>query len=265
MQIWKKEDFLAYDVALFDQESFLGWGQYLRIAIPTTILGCVEWWAFEFIVIFAGTIGVEYLQAQVAVININYCIFMLSMGLQFTASGLVGQTLAPNQRQAKRFALCCVILAVSLISILAILINIFDRDLARIFTQDEAVIEIVCQLIPYLAVFVLLDAVHGVQAGNVRALGRQKPVTYMTILCYYVIGMPLAVYLGFYCGMDLEGFWLGFIIAMCLVDFVVVYLVVTSSWRAEQVMETQTEAGREAAMRKNSMALSRQGKSLGSS
>ena len=88
---------------------------------------CLEWWAFEFIIIFAGILGVIELAAQVGVMSINGLIFMFSLGVQFSASGLVGNMLgADNSEQAKRFAICCVVVAVSLVATMAVIINVFS-------------------------------------------------------------------------------------------------------------------------------------------
>jgi Na+-driven multidrug efflux pump len=57
---------------------------------------CLEWWAFEFIIMFAGVLGVTELAAQVAIMNINGLVFMFSLGVQFAASGLVGNMLGKN-------------------------------------------------------------------------------------------------------------------------------------------------------------------------
>lgn len=77
-----------------------------------------------------------------------------------------------NPEQAKRFAICCVVLAVSIASTLAIVMNIFPFQIAGMFTKDAATIVMITDTLPILSLFVVLDAVHGVNAGNVRALGR---------------------------------------------------------------------------------------------
>jgi len=51
---------------------------------------CAEWWAFEFLAIFAGMLGKHQLAAQVAVINIICMLFMIPLGVQFAASANVG-------------------------------------------------------------------------------------------------------------------------------------------------------------------------------
>lgn len=138
-----------------------------------------------------------------------------------------------NPEQAKRFAICCVVLAVSIASTLAIVINIFPFQIAGMFTKDAAAIVMITDTLPILSLFVILDAVHGVNAGNVRALGRQKVVSVSTLLCYYAMGLPLALIFGFQMKMGLFGFWLGYILAMALLDVIVSYLVVTADWIAK--------------------------------
>ena len=82
-----------YSARLFEEESFLDWPIYIKLAVPTTFLMCIEWWAFEFVIIFSGIIGVKELAAMVAIMNCNGFVFMFSLGVQFAASGLVGNQL----------------------------------------------------------------------------------------------------------------------------------------------------------------------------
>lgn len=151
----------------------MDWPSYIKLALPTTGLMCIEWWAFEFIVIFAGILGVKELAAQVAIMNVNGFVFMFPLGVQFAASGLVGNQLGKgNQIQAKRFAAMCVAVMLTFTTSLSVMLNVFSEEIAGVFTKDEDTIEIIVDCLPILSIFVLLDAVHGVQAGNVRALGR---------------------------------------------------------------------------------------------
>lgn len=89
----KKKVFQTFSAPIFDEETFLDWPFYLKLAAPTTFLMCIEWWAFEFVVIFSGILGVKELAAMVAIMNINSFIFMFPLGVQFAASGLVGNML----------------------------------------------------------------------------------------------------------------------------------------------------------------------------
>lgn len=101
------------------------------------------------------------------------------------------------------------------------------------FTKDAATIALIAETLPIISVFVVLDAVHGVNAGNVRALGQQKVVSVSTLLCYYAMGLPLALIFGFQMEMNIYGFWLGYVLAMVLLDIIVSYLVATADWVAK--------------------------------
>lgn len=73
---------------------------------------------------------------------------------------------------AKRFALMCVVVTVTFILAFSFILNIMAYPIATVFTRDEETIELITTTLPILSIFIVLDAVHGVQAGNVRALGR---------------------------------------------------------------------------------------------
>ena len=99
------KDFLQ---PLFSVKSFdwNGSKEFLRLAIPGTLMQCAEWWAFELLAIFAGMLGPHHLAAQVAVINIIGLIYMVPFGIQFVASANVGGEVgAGNPAMAKKHAL----------------------------------------------------------------------------------------------------------------------------------------------------------------
>ena len=48
-------------LAPLDKECFWGWSEYLEVSLPDAAMVCSEWWAFEFLTIMAGTIGVAEL------------------------------------------------------------------------------------------------------------------------------------------------------------------------------------------------------------
>jgi hypothetical protein len=50
------------------------------------------------------------------------------------------------------------------------------------------------------------------------------------LTCYYVAGLPIALLLGFKAQMGVKGFWLGFLIALIIMDTILGYLVVTANW-----------------------------------
>ena len=88
-----RDELAPYSARLLRLDTIQGWGAFLRLGIPGTFLLSLEWWAFEVLAIFAGLLGTLQLAAHVAVINVAAVIFMIPLGIQFTASGLVGSSI----------------------------------------------------------------------------------------------------------------------------------------------------------------------------
>jgi len=104
------------------------------------------------------------------------------------------------------------------------------RNIATFFTKDEATVEIVVETLKILSLYLLVDAIHGVQSGNVRALGLQKYASVTTLIAYYGIGLPFAIYFGFTKELGVKGFWLGYFISMVILDIFVAGFVITADW-----------------------------------
>lgn len=85
-----------------------------------------------------------------------------------------------------------------------------------------------------------------------RALGLQLPVSITTLVCYYLFGLPLAIYLGFNKGLALYGFWLGFTLAVTILDLLVIVLVMRADWdrKEEQAEEEDSEWSLQSALKK---------------
>lgn len=86
----KREFLRPLTAPFFTKDTLSDWGPYLRKGIPGTLLQCGEWWAYEFLAIAAGYLGTIELAAEIAIINLVGFIYMIPLGISFTASGLVG-------------------------------------------------------------------------------------------------------------------------------------------------------------------------------
>jgi len=51
-----------------------------------------------------------------------------------------------------------------------------------------------------------------------------------TLVCYYGAGLPLALYLGFNQSLGVKGFWIGYLIAMVILNFILGFVVIFADW-----------------------------------
>lgn len=115
---------------LFQKSSFnwKGAKEFLRLGVPGTMMQCAEWWAFELLAIFAGILGTHQLAAQIAVINIIGLVFMIPLGVQFSAAAQVGRQVgAGNVALAKKHAVTHLVFAVCTMTLVMVCLR-FWRD-----------------------------------------------------------------------------------------------------------------------------------------
>jgi MATE family multidrug resistance protein len=96
---------------------------------------CFEWWAFELLTLFTGLIGVNELAAEVVIINMVTFIFMLPLGISYSASALTGNYLGEGKIDlAKRFASLTILFDMVCTTIIVILMGIYTQELSELFT-----------------------------------------------------------------------------------------------------------------------------------
>ena len=138
-------------------------GTFLQIGIPGMLMLCFEWWAFEFLAIFAGLLSVNDLAAEVVIINMITFIFMLPLGISYSASALTGNFLGEGKIDlAKRFASLTILLDIILTTIVVILMGVFSKGLSELFTKESSVVKIVRDNIWVLLLYIWFDTIHGV-------------------------------------------------------------------------------------------------------
>ena len=72
----------------FDKNGLI---DYFKEGIPSIGMLSLEWWAYEIMTVFAAYISLKATAAQVILINLASLFFMPVLGLQISASVLVGQ------------------------------------------------------------------------------------------------------------------------------------------------------------------------------
>ena len=116
-------------------------------------------------------------------------------------------------------------------------IKLNEDAVAGLFTADPEDIFYIHEVLDLISAYLMLDAIHGVNTGIVRALGKQFHASVATLVCYYAFGLPLALVLGFKLGMGVRGFWLGFTVALICQDILVTLVILRSKWAVDPKAE----------------------------
>jgi MATE family multidrug resistance protein len=86
---------------------------------------------------------------------------------------------------------------------------LFPRAVARLLTDQENVIAAAIPVLLVCAVFQLSDGLQAIGAGILRGAGDTTFPLASNLVGHWLIGLPIALYLGFHRNMGIVGLWWG--------------------------------------------------------
>ncbi|XP_013221227.2 multidrug and toxin extrusion protein 1 isoform X1 [Ictidomys tridecemlineatus] len=207
-------------------ECLQDWASFLRLAIPSMLMLCIEWWAYEIGSFLSGILGMVELGAQSIVYELAIIVYMIPAGFSVAANVRVGNALgAGNIEQAKKSSVVS-LLVTELFAITFCVLLLSCKDLVGyIFTTDRDIVALVAQVVPIYAVSHLFEGLACTSGGVLRGTGSQKVGAIVNAIGYYVIGLPIGIALMFAAKLGVIGLWAGIIIctvaqAVCFIVFI---------------------------------------------
>jgi MATE family multidrug resistance protein len=108
-----------------------------------------------------------------------------------------------------------VVVSLSIIICTAVLVSVTLLSLRHFigiaFSNEEEVVNYVTRMVPLLSISVLVDNLQGVLSGISRGCGWQHLGAYVNLGAFYLVGIPVALVLGFAFHQGGAGFWIGMI------------------------------------------------------
>ncbi|XP_012872017.1 PREDICTED: multidrug and toxin extrusion protein 1-like isoform X1 [Dipodomys ordii] len=207
-------------------ECLQDWASFLHLAIPSMLMLCIEWWAYEIGSFLSGILGMVELGAQSIVYELAVIVYMIPIGISVAASVRVGNALgAGNIEQAKKSSVVALLVTVLFAVAFCVLMLSCKDFVGYIFTTDRDIVALVAQVVPIYAVSHLFESLACTSGGILRGTGNQKVGAIVNAIGYYVIGLPIGIALMFATNLGVLGLWLGIIIctvlqAMCFLAFI---------------------------------------------
>lgn len=106
------------------------------------------------------------------------------------------------------------------------------NSVGALFNSDQRVVELVADIMPYVALFQIADGLNGSCGGVLRGLGRQWVGAVVNCVSYYCFALPIGIYIAFH-GWGLAGLWMGQCAALFAVGILEWIIVGVSDWNGE--------------------------------
>lgn len=208
----------------------------VKLSVSSGLMICLELWYYAVLVLLAGYMK----NAEVAIsafsicLNINAWIVMIILGIMGAACVRVANELGSGDAKAVRFSIKVLMgSSVSLGLFFWILCLAFSKNIGFLFTNEVEVAETISDLSVLLAFTVLLGSIYPVLSGVAVGSGLQTKVAVINLICFYVIGLPVGIVLGYVFNLGVQGIWLGLTGGVLTQTFSLSTLIWRTNWDQE--------------------------------
>ncbi|KAH7066783.1 mate-domain-containing protein [Paraphoma chrysanthemicola] len=194
----------------FTRDAFRHWGPMAKLAVPGIIMVETEWLAFDILTFSTSYISTAHLAAQSIVMSLAVAIYHVPFSVGVAVSTRLGNLIGAGSLSAARTATRTYVLTFLIIGIVDFtFLTALRNVLPHAFSNDPEVISIVSTVLPLLAVFQFCDSTTALANAILRGLGLQAIGGWANLFVYYVIAVPLALFLCFPKDLKLVGLWAG--------------------------------------------------------
>ncbi|KAI8528641.1 hypothetical protein RHMOL_Rhmol12G0163400 [Rhododendron molle] len=226
----------------FSKEALHNILTFLKLAIPSAVMVCLEMWSFEMMVLLSGLLPNPQLETSVLSICFNTAstVWTIPFGLGNAVSTRVSNELGAGNPQAARLAVSVVLVMAVTEGVLVGAVLILIRNLwGHAYSNEVEVVRYVAAMMPILAISNLLDGLQTVLSGSVRGCGWQKVGAFVNLGSYYLVGIPCALLFAFVLHIGGMGLWLGMLCALLVQGLSLLTITLRNNWEQESKKATE--------------------------
>lgn len=205
----------------------------IKLSVSAGAMICLEVWYNSILILLTGNLQDAKIQIDALSICLNMSGWgmMISLGFMAAACVRVANELGRGSAKAAKLTINVVVLTSFTIGLVIFLLLLFLRGgMAYLFTNSQQVVDAVDQLSPLLAVSVLLNSVQPVLSGVSIGAGWQSTVAYVNLGCYYLVGIPVGLLLGYVLNLQVKGVWIGMLFGTLVQTIVLFIITFRTDW-----------------------------------
>ena len=185
-----------------------GFARLARTGMPIALTLAAEIGVFVLAAMLAGRLGNAVTSAHQIAISLASFTFMGALGVSGATAVRVGRAVGEGVPPRRR-GMLGIALGAAVMTSGVVLFATAPRALVSLFSKEPEVVELGAALVRIAAVFQLFDGVQCVAGGALRGAGDLRFAFAGSALGYWLVGLPIALALGFGLGWGATGIWWG--------------------------------------------------------
>ncbi|KDN44750.1 MATE efflux family protein [Tilletiaria anomala UBC 951] len=212
---------------------FKGLAVCWQLGFASTTAMAAEWWAWEITGLLTSWLGTTPLAAQSVLLVTSSITYQLPYAIAVAGAVRVGNLLGANKPAYARLSSSTSLFIglASGVANSAALVSL-RGSWGWLFSGDKEVVDLVADILPFVAAFQIFDSICGVGGGILRGSGRQHLGAYINLVSYYLAGIPVSILL-LKLDWRLEGIWFGLTVGLVLGSIGTTWVIMRTDWHAE--------------------------------
>ncbi|URL58248.1 MATE family efflux transporter [Luteibacter flocculans] len=192
-------------------------GQLLHIGVPMAVTLLMEAGLFVAVALLIGRLGETVTASHHVALNVASVAFMIPLGLSMAITVRVGNAAGRRDVAGVRYAGMSGITLVLVTQFVSSgVMLLFPEAIARLYTNDAAVIATASQLMILAGFFQFSDGIQVASNGALRGLKDTRVPMGITLFAYWGVGMPVGWWLAFHHDLGARGMWMGLIAGLSM-------------------------------------------------
>lgn len=220
----------------FSTEAFNDVPSFVKLAIPSALMVCLEYWSFQILVLLSGLLPNPQVETSAFAICLTTTavLYMIPFGIGAAVSTRVGNELGAGRPQAAKGA-ATVAVSIGVFEGVVMATGLYlGRDIwGKAYTHEQEVVEYVARSIPLLSIMHVMDAMQGVLSGVARGCGWQAFGAAANLGAYYLVGLPAAIVFAFVYDLKGRGLWVGLIMGVTTQAFALAVMAFATNWQQQ--------------------------------
>ncbi|MDP9112509.1 MAG: MATE family efflux transporter [Acidobacteriota bacterium] len=214
-------------------------GRLLKLGLPAAGQIGLETSVFATVTILIGKLTADILAGHQIALTVVSTTFMVPLGISSAAAVRVGHAIGRRDPEgASRAGSTALALGAGAMSLGALAMLLAPQSIARLFTPQAAIIAAAAPLLRVAAFFQLFDGLQVTATGALRGAGD----THTPMLChfvgYWILGLPLGVFLCFRESLGAVGLWIGLSMGLIVIGIVLLWFWRRTARRLRRTVRT---------------------------
>lgn len=197
--------------------SYSKWEEVLKIGVPIGFSIFFETSIFSAVTLLMSTFDTTTIAAHQSALNFASFLYMIPLSVSMALTIVVGFEVGARRfYDAKVYSWLGVSLAIFFSILCGLVLFLFPEEIAGIYTKDKNVLQLTSHFLLYALFFQLSDAIAAPIQGALRGYKDVNITFFMSLISYWVIGLPLGYILATYTNMGAYGYWVGLIAGLAV-------------------------------------------------